>query len=377
MRVGVIGGGQLAWMMAPEATKLGISLLVQTPSTEDPAAAVTETVLAPLRDAKATAELAARCDAITFENEFVDLDALGELEKQGVIFAPSLSVLAPLLDKYHQRCYLRDIGLPVPEFISWFGDEQSSFLGKWPLVVKARRHGYDGRGTEVVHNMTELMAVWQRWGRVPVLLEEFIPFERELAVMAARSRGGEIAIYPVVETQQENQVCRRVLVPAAIDPKVAAECETIARQLLQPQSGPAVVGIFGIELFLTDRGQLLVNEIAPRTHNSGHFTIDACEISQFQMQLRAVCDLPLGQTTLKSPGAVMVNLLGYEHSRSDYRTKRQQIAAIPGAHLHWYGKAESHPGRKLGHVTVLLESPEFAMDIARKVEYIWYPASES
>ncbi len=377
MRVGVIGGGQLAWMMAPEAAKLGISLLVQTPSMEDPAAAVAETVLAPLRDAKATAELADRCDAITFENEFVDLEALGELEKQGVVFAPSLSVLAPLLDKYHQRCYLRDIGLPVPEFISWFGDEDAAFLGKWPLVVKARRHGYDGRGTEVVHNRAELMAVWQRWGRVPVLLEEFIPFERELAVMAARRRGGEIAIYPVVETQQENQVCRRVLVPAQIDPKVAAECETIARRILQPQSGLEVVGIFGIELFLTAQGQLLVNEIAPRTHNSGHFTIDACEISQFQMQLRAVCDLPLGQTTLKSPGAVMVNLLGYEHSRSDYRTKREQIAAIPGAHLHWYGKAESRPGRKLGHVTVLLEAPGLAGDIARQVESIWYPAPES
>lgn len=377
-RVGVIGGGQLAWMMADAAKSLGISLIVQTPSKDDPAVALAaETILAPIDDAEATAKLATRSDVITFENEFINLDALLPLTRQGVSFRPNLSVLTPLLDKYHQLCCLRDLGLPVPQFAKW----ETTGTGKMPvlrekkMVVKARRHGYDGRGTFIIKDEAELKSIGEKFQSGSLLIQEFVPFVKELAVIAVRSAAGEVATFPVVETQQENEVCRRAIAPADVSPGVAAEVEAIARTLL---TGLDVVGIFGIELFLTAEGKILVNEIAPRTHNSGHFTLDACETSQFEQHLRAVCGLPLGSTKLKSSGAVMVNLLGYEFAEDDYFAQRQQIEEIKGASVWWYGKKESRPGRKLGHVTVLLDGADpgqvrkEAEAIAKTVESLWH-----
>jgi 5-(carboxyamino)imidazole ribonucleotide synthase len=357
-RVGVIGGGQLAWMMAGAAESLGIELVIQTPHTTDPAVAIaSETILAPIDDAAATAELASRCDVITFENEFINLDALMPLAQQGVCFRPRLEALAPLLDKYHQRCYLEDIGLPQPQFMTLegeLGDEKllhSESFGQplnlneldFPLVLKARRHGYDGQGTFIIKDSSSLQETWKQLGYKPVLLEEFIPFDRELAVIAARSVSGEVVVYPVVETQQEEQVCHRVIVPAEINQDIVEEIEAIARTLLNSLQA---VGVFGIELFLTTRGKVLVNEVSPRTHNSGHFTLDACETSQFEQQLRAVTGLPLGSPALNCDGALMVNLLGYEYSQDDYLDKRQKLASLAQSFVHWYGKTESRPGRK-------------------------------
>ena len=371
-RVGVIGGGQLAWMMADAAKKLGIELVIQTPSQTDPAVAIaTQTIFGAIDDADSTADLAAICDVITFENEFVDLESLSKLEKQGVCFRPSLETLKPLLDKYDQRCYLRDRQLPTPNF---FALEDGSLLQMTdPIVLKTRRHGYDGQGTFILKTAEELEAILKTLNGQPLLVEEFVPFERELAVMAARSLTGEIVVYPVVETQQENQVCHRVIVPADLPTATLLEVKTIARTLLESLQ---VVGIFGIELFLTREGKVLINEVAPRTHNSGHYTIDACVTSQFEQQIRAVCGLPLGSPALTCDGAVMINLLGYERSESDYLDKRHQLSEIPGAVVHWYGKTESRSGRKLGHVTVLLKnSSDFrqrAIEISHKIEAIWY-----
>ena len=385
-RLGVIGGGQLAWMMADAAKKLGIKLVVQTPNASDPAVAIAaETIFAQIDDAKGTATLASRCDAITFENEFVDLEALSLLAQQGICFRPSLQVLSQILDKYDQRCYLQQLGLPVPKFVALQdlgegrqGENQKSkinLLATFPVVLKARRHGYDGQGTFIIKDLDtleqKLAASSQQPGHQPLfLLEEFVPFERELAIIAARSITGEIVTYPIVETQQQEQVCRRAIAPAEISPDVAAEVEAIAHTLLDSLQA---VGVFGIELFLTPEGKVLVNEIAPRTHNSGHFTLDACEVSQFEMHLRAVCGLPLGNPVFRPRAAVMVNLLGYEHSENDYLQQRQQIEQIPQAHVHWYSKTTSRPGRKLGHVTVLLDtaSRHQAEAIAQQIESIW------
>jgi len=371
-RIGVIGGGQLAWMMADAVKKLGIELIVQTPNATDPAVAIaTDTILAPVADATATAQLATRCDVITFENEFIEIDALTVLANKGVCFRPNLEALAPLLDKYEQRCYLNQLGLPVPKFAALEDSNSQDILSQTPIVLKARRHGYDGQGTFIIKDQESLKTKLEQLQQTPLLVEEFVPFERELAVIAARSVAGEVVVYPVVETQQQDQVCHRVIVPAEINTKLTTEIEAIAHTLLNSLQ---VVGLFGIELFLTSSGKILINEIAPRTHNSGHFTLDACETSQFEQQLRAVAGLPLGNTALKCKGAVMVNLLGYEHSQSDYTEKRQQLAALPETYVHWYGKTESRPGRKLGHVTVLLDSDNRseAEAIAHKVESIWY-----
>ena len=361
-------------MMADAAKSLGISLIVQTPSRNDPAVAIaTQTIFAPIDDSWATAELATRCDVITFENEFINLNDLLPLSQQGYCFRPSLSALTPLLDKYDQLRFLQDLGLPVPKFAKWPEMPDNDWAKK--VVFKTRRHGYDGRGTFIVESEADFKAVLAKLGDRPILVQEFVPFVRELGAIAARSISGEVKVYPVVETQQENEVCRRAIAPADITPQVQMQIEAIAQTLLK---GLDAVGVFGIELFLTAEDKVLVNEIAPRTHNSGHFTLDACETSQFEQLLRAVCGLPLGSTRLKSAGAVMVNLLGYEVAENDYLTKRQQLAQIPRASVWWYGKKESRPGRKLGHVTVLLEAESplevrnEAEAIAQTIESLWY-----
>lgn len=370
-RVGVIGGGQLAWMMGDAAKSLGLDLVIQTPNPTDPAVCVaSDTVFAPIDDAAATAKLATHCDVITFENEFIHLDALFPLANQGVCFRPRLDALAPLLDKYHQRCYLRDIGLPQPAFNLLETPLNPDTL-KFPLVLKARRHGYDGQGTFILAHQESFQALYHKLADISLLVEEFIPFERELAVIAARSLEGEVVVYPIVETQQENQVCRRVMIPAQIKPETEKEIEAIARTLLNSLQA---VGVFGIELFLTADHQIYVNEVSPRTHNSGHFSLDACDTSQFEMHLRAVAGLPLTKPTLKCKKAVMVNLLGYEYSQNDYLEKRQKLGSQPQTYVHWYGKKQSRPGRKLGHVTALLDSsPENnPQAIARTLETLWY-----
>ena len=366
-RVGVIGGGQLALMMAIAAEKLGVELVIQTPGQDDPAVAIAQsTIFAPINDAAATATLATRCDVVTFENEFVDLAALAPLAKQGVCFRPSLQVLSPLLDKYHQRCYLQQIGLPVPKFATL---EDISEPWQFPLVLKSRRHGYDGQGTFIVKDADAWDRLTNAGEKTSFLVEEFVPFAKELAIIATRSPNGEIVTYPVVETQQKNQVCHSVIAPADISLELNSQIQEMAHKLLNSLQA---VGIFGIELFLVGDRQVIINEIAPRTHNSGHFTLDACEVSQFEQHLRAVCDLPLGDTALHAPAAVMVNLLGYEESENDYLVKRQQLAALPNAFLYWYDKKTSRLGRKLGHVTVLLDSNTDAEEVGQIIESIWY-----
>lgn len=371
-RIGVIGGGQLAGMMARAATELGIELVIQTPHTTDVAVGLaTATVLAEVDNVPATALLAAKCDVITFENEFVNLAELGKLAADGVCFRPSLSALAPLLDKYTQRCYLRNLGLPVPQFDA-LETAQLPPGFSFPVVVKARRNGYDGQGTFIVKDKSALESLYHRYPDTPFLIEEFIQFDRELAVIAARGVTGETVTYPILETQQEEQVCRRVFTLGDLPASITEVCDSIARKLVVSLDA---IGLLAIELFATPDGKVLVNEIAPRTHNSGHLTIEACATSQFSQILRAVAGLPLGNTELTCAGAVMVNLLGYEDIESDYLTKRQQIAEIPNTYVHWYGKTQSRIGRKLGHVTILLDprnNRQQAEALARQVESIWY-----
>jgi 5-(carboxyamino)imidazole ribonucleotide synthase len=378
IKLGIIGGGQLAWMMADAAGKLGVELIVQTPSQNDPAVSIAQdSIFAPVDDATATEILATKCDIITFENEFVNLAALSLLEKQGVCFRPQLAALAPLLDKYEQRCYLRDLGLPVPQFLALSAEKdiESQIENlSFPVVLKARRHGYDGQGTFIIPDFATLSKTVNQ-NHSQFLVEEFVPFTKELAIIAARSVNGEIVIYPEVETFQEEQVCRWVIAPAIITKEQSLEITAIAHKLLNSLQ---YVGVFGIELFLTADGKILINEIAPRTHNSGHFSLDACETSQFEQHLRSVCGLPLTNAALHCSSAVMVNLLGYETSHCDYQKQRQQLAAIPQATVHWYGKTESRPGRKLGHITVLLEADnqKESKKIIHKIESIWYPPAK-
>ena len=384
-KIGVIGGGQLAWMMAIAAKKLGLELTVQAGSPNESAVGVADRVIyGKVNDAEATAQLAKYCEVITFENEFVDLAALQELENfidqegdldRPLLFLPRLETLAISVDKLKQRQHFRDRQIPTPEFYGV--DTEIELLAAadrlgYPFVLKARRHGYDGKGTWVIADQTELRSAWKTMQKSPAIAESFIPFERELAVIVARSLSGEIAIYPVVETLQTNQVCRHTIAPARINESVEAEVKNIAAQIVTSLDA---IGVFGIEFFLTAQGDISVNEIAPRTHNSGHYTIEGCQTSQFEQLLRVVSGLPLGDIAMVAPVAIMVNLLGFEENTSDYLEKRQAIASFPNTHIHWYNKNIASVGRKLGHVTILAETYDMAIDLRDRIESIWYTAT--
>lgn len=404
--IGVVGGGQLALMLAEAAPALGIALHVQTPNASDPAASLASSVvLAPLDDLHGTRQLAQRCAAISFENEWLNLEALAALEGDGVRFIPQLAALAPLVSKRRQRELLDHLHLPSPR---WCGlervlerpplegeagavegaqhdaggphgnplEQQGPRLpGGWsfPLMAKASIGGYDGKGTRVLRTQEELDALLSEVDPQDWILEELVAFELELAQLACRDRQGRVQCYPLVQTHQHQQICDWVVAPAAVPHAVQAQARNLAASLL---TAIGYVGMVSLELFYGPAG-LQVNEIAPRTHNAGHLTIEACHTSQFAQQLRIVAGLPMGDAELRVPGALMVNLLGYEASESDYGPQRQALAALPGASLHWYGKTGAGLGRKLGHLTLTLEASEAeprmseAMERLAAVRQIW------
>jgi 5-(carboxyamino)imidazole ribonucleotide synthase len=372
--IGVVGGGQLAWMLAAAARELNVPLHVLTPGAHDPATSLASSVvLAQLDDVVATRELARRCGAITFENEWVNLSALAPLSFEGVAFLPSLEALARLVSKRGQRQLLQDLGLPCPR---WCDLPTSGLLPdgfNYPLMAKASTGGYDGKGTAVLRSPEDLKALLASVPLDDWIIEEFVDFELELSQLACRDRAGNVQCYPLVQTHQHQQVCDWVLAPASVPHAVQAYARNIVASLLTAIN---YVGVLSIELFYGPGG-LQVNEIAPRTHNSGHFTIEAANTSQFEQQVRIVAGLPMGPVELRVPGALMVNLLGFENSEADYQRQRNELAALPQATVHWYGKQGSSPGRKLGHITLLLpgvtagERAGQAEQLLERVRTIW------
>jgi 5-(carboxyamino)imidazole ribonucleotide synthase len=361
-------------MLAAAAQQLHVPLHVQTPGVHDPAAALaTSVVLADLDDSAATRELAGRCSAITFENEWVDLPALAPLSFDGVTFLPSLDALAPLVSKRSQRQLLQQLDLPTPRWCDLPADGVLPEGFSFPVMAKASTGGYDGKGTAVLHGPEDLQALLTRIPASDWILEELVPFELELSQLACRDRAGNLQCYALVQTHQHQQVCDWVLAPASVPHAVQAYARNIAASLLTAIN---YVGVLSIELFYGPGG-LQVNEIAPRTHNSGHVTIEAAHTSQFAQQVRIVAGLPMGPVELQVPGALMVNLLGFESSDADYQEQRAALAALPEATVHWYGKQGSSPGRKLGHVTLLLagETPQErerqAQERLEQVRSIW------
>jgi 5-(carboxyamino)imidazole ribonucleotide synthase len=394
--IGIVGGGQLALMLAEAAAELGISVHIQTPGAGDPAVPRAATVVqGALDDDRATRLLADRCGAISFENEWMPLERLYPLAEEGVSFIPGLDALAPLITKRGQRQLLDQFHLPCPR---WFGLEQvfaapePSPVGllqsqeapgsplwrsaspyrppeveqrptlppgfSFPLMAKASRGGYDGKGTVPVADQQALEALLDHVLPSDWILEEMVPFEEELALVACRDRQGNVACWPLVQTHQHQQICDWVVLPAPVNQAVQAFARNVAASLL---TGLDYVGVLAIEFFYGPAG-LQVNEIAPRTHNSGHVTIEACRCSQFAQQVRIVAGLPMGSTDSLVPGALMVNLLGLEQELSEQEQQERlaALAALPGAHLHWYGKAQAAPGRKLGHLTLVLEGSSSA-----------------
>ncbi|WP_282948079.1 5-(carboxyamino)imidazole ribonucleotide synthase [Cellulomonas endometrii] len=358
--VAVVGGGQLARMMAPAATALGIRLRVLV---EDPASSAAQVVVdAPVgaaADPVAVEALVAGADALTFEHEHVPNGLLTELVDRGVAVRPGPDALVHAQDKIVMRTRLTALGVPCPRWapVASAG-ELTAFLaaGDGTAVVKTARGGYDGKGVRVVRSADEagdwLAAAADGTG-APLLAEERVPFTRELAALVARTPSGEVRTWPVVESVQRDGVCSEVVAPAPdLDPRTAAAAEGIARTVVE---GLGVTGVLAVELFEVadpDGGapRVLVNELAMRPHNSGHWTIDGSVTSQFEQHLRAVLDLPLGATGARAPWTVMANVLG--STRAELADGLAEVAALdPGAKVHLYGKGV-RPGRKLGHVTV-------------------------
>ena len=348
--VGIVGAGQLARMTYQAAIALGVGVRVLAERADESAARVCPLVDigSPNSRADLTA-FAARCDVVTLDHELVDDEALEAIERAGGLVRPGARALRFAKDKLHQRTGFARAGLPVPPFAEVHtADDITTFASThgWPVVAKAQRGGYDGRGVWVLDGPAAAAGlVLEAAGRgTPLMVEAFVAIERELAVLVARRPGGECAVYPVVETVQRDGICHEVIAPAAIPAAVAEEARRIGLQIAELID---VTGVFATELFLSD-GALVINEVATRPHNSGHFSMDACATSQFENHLRAVLDWPLGPTDLLAPHVAMANLLG-EDTESLAPRMPPAIALPGGVHPHLYGK-EVRLGRKVGHV---------------------------
>ena len=366
VRLGIVGGGQLARMTALAAAPLGVEVAVLEREPDSPAAVLAPaSVVGDWNRLEALLDFAGRCDVITLENQFVDAAALEELERRGHPVFPRPACLAVTQDKLRQKEALTGAGLPVASFRSVTTREDLVIAGRdlgWPLVLKTRRNGYDGKGNFTLRSESEIeIGVQALHGdRNPLLVEAFFPFVQELAVIITRGRDGTVAVYPVVETVQRNHICHVVKAPAALPEATSARAAWVAQAAVEAVGG---VGSWGVEMFLAADGQLAVNELAPRVHNSGHYTIEACECSQFENHVRAVLGWPLGSPRLVAPAAAMVNLLGT--TRGPGRAEGlPEALSVPGARVHLYGKSASAPGRKMGHVTVLAGTADEALAIA-------------
>jgi 5-(carboxyamino)imidazole ribonucleotide synthase len=361
-RVGMVGAGQLARMTQRAAIDLGIHLTVLAEREDEPAViAGASHRLGAADDPVAIRRLAESVDVITLDHELVDTGALASLEAHGVPVRPSARALRVAQDKLVARETFAALGLPGPAHVVASDEEGVEELGRlhgWPLVAKARTGGYDGRGVEIVADRDALNAVLARGGEW--IVEQRADIALEVAVLVARRPGGEMVVYPVVETVQRDGICHELIMPARVDEAVAARAIDIARRIAE---GIDVVGILAVEQFVTPDGDVLVNEIAVRPHNSGHATIEGCATSQFTNHLRAVLDWPLGPTQLQAGVAVTVNVLGVDDQ--DVAPRVPDALAVEGARVHLYGKT-SRPGRKIGHVTVLGDDAETALAAARE-----------
>ena len=360
----MVGGGQLARMTHAAAIDLGIDLYVLAVHPDEPAAlAGAVTRLGAPDDLEALRAFAVEVDVVTLDHELVSDEGLAALAASGHPVRPSASALLYAKDKLHARTELAALGLPVPPFAPVATvDEVTAFASQhgWPLVCKATRGGYDGRGVEVVDDADAAAAVLARGGEW--MVEAHVDIAVEVAVVTARRPGGEHVTYPVVETVQQDGQLVELVQPARIAPDVAARAVALGTQVAEAVGG---VGIVAVELFVGPDGALTLNELALRPHNSGHATIEAATTSQFHNHLRAVLDWPLGDTSLRAPAAALVNLLGPEGP--DRIAERLPAALeVSEAAVHLYGKA-SRPGRKIGHVTVLGEDAEVALARAREV----------
>ncbi len=358
--LGLLGGGQLGRMFTIRAREMGYRVAVLDPDPRSPAGQVADRHLqAPYDDPASLAELARTCAAVTTEFENVPAGTLESLAAR-VTVRPPVHAVAIAQDRIAEKSFLRDRGFPTAPFRAVTRAEELpaalAAVGT-PALLKTSRLGYDGKGQAAVAGPGDLAPAFERLGSVPCVLERRLELEAELSVVLARGADGEVRPFPVAENRHVHGILETTVVPATVPARLAAEALELAGRV---SAALEYVGVLAVEMFVAG-GALSVNELAPRPHNSGHWTLDACSTDQFEQQLRALCGLPLGEAELLSPVA-MVNLLG--DLWRDGEPRWEEVFRRPGAKLHLYGKQEPRPGRKMGHLNVLARTPEQALRLA-------------
>ncbi|SCY72584.1 5-(carboxyamino)imidazole ribonucleotide synthase [Alkaliphilus peptidifermentans] len=356
IKIGIIGGGQLGKMMAIEGKKLGLKFIILDPQPDCPAATVVdELIIGSFYDEIKIKELANKTDVVTYEFEHIHADLLKTMEQEGYKIYPSPSTLKIIQDKYQQKKFLTEQGLPVPKFKAVTGLEDLNRavmeLGL-PILLKSRRGGYDGKGNYLIKTMEEIEIAYKSLGGKDdtLMVEAFVDFEMEVSAIVARGIYGDQKVYPLSENIHEDNILITTIVPARVKRAIEEKAKAVAQKSMEVLGG---IGVFCIEMFIDREGNVLVNEIAPRVHNSGHYTIEGCSTSQFAQHLRGILGLPLGSTNLRK-SSVMINLLGDANSKGTASIIGvEKVLKESEAYLHIYGKKESKPQRKMGHVTVL------------------------
>jgi 5-(carboxyamino)imidazole ribonucleotide synthase len=358
--LGLLGGGQLGRMFTVAARTLGYRVTVLDPDPLSPAAEfATRHLATAYTDPVAIAELASSCAAVTTEFENAPAEALDAIAARTVV-RPGGFAVAVAQDRRREKAFFAERGFPVGSFATIDTPEDigpALARVRLPALLKTARFGYDGKGQARIESAADLQRTFAQWKSVPCVLEELLALDREVSVILARSDDGAIATFPVVENRHARGILDVSIAPARVPPALAEEAATLASRLATALD---YVGVIAVEMFAVD-GRLLLNEIAPRPHNSGHYTIDACRTSQFEQQVRVLCGMPLGDPSQHTP-AVMVNLLG--DIWRDGEPRWEAVLRHAGAHLHLYGKRDARPGRKMGHVTVCETTPERTLEVA-------------
>ncbi len=367
-KIGIVGGGQLGKMMILDAKRLDYYFVIMDPAPDCPAHSIAdEHIVAGFDDMDAMLELASKVDVVTFEFEHINVEALKVMEKEGHKVFPSSETLLHIQNKYEQKKWLKEHGLPVPDFHKINNlEELKSAHEKYgfPVILKTCTGGYDGKGNYVINNYDEYEAAYKALGagRLPLMAEECIDFEKEISVLVCRSTNGDIKVFPIAENYHKNSILDETLVPAAITKSQEEQAMDIARRAVKAFNA---YGMLCIELFACKDGRVLVNELAPRPHNSGHYTIEGCVTSQYENHIRAILGLPLGDTSLIKP-VVMKNIIGTGSSAANLHGLTEAYLCGENVKVHIYGKSTVSKGRKMGHITVTDETVEAALEKARK-----------
>ena len=350
--IGILGGGQLGRMMALEAIRMGFHVRFLSPTPEGPMSGLGEAFVGDWLDPEVLRSFGEACAVVTVESEWAPAEAAEGALGDRVPVHPKSSTLEIIRHKGRQKRHLAGAGLPVPAFRCCASPDEAREAVRefeFPVVAKQYRQSYDGYGNVTVRSEKEMSRAWSELASEDgLMIEAFVSFEQELSVLVARRPGGEHVVYPVAHTEQRDHRCHAVVVPAQVEPAVLAEAKRVGLAAVDAVEG---VGLTAVELFQTRDGSILINELAPRPHNTGHYSIEACYTSQFENHVRAVLDLPLGNADLREPVAVMINVLGMRDGVVEPRGLKEALE-VPGASVHLYGKPTVRPKRKMGHVTV-------------------------